>query len=97
MDNRFMRNNRIKKFLQVPFLLLAVLVAMNVAVYFMDKRAGGAATLFVCLYLLLLVVMYFHYKPAIMAEMVAFAFEQGKVQKELLKELGLPTEFIKVA
>ncbi|MDE5965314.1 MAG: DHH family phosphoesterase [Lachnospiraceae bacterium] len=90
MDNRFMHNNRIKKFLQVPFLLLAVLAAMNVVIYAMDKRAGGAATLFVCLYLLLLVLMYFHYKPAIMAEMVAFAFEQGKVQKELLKELGLP-------
>lgn len=90
MDNRFMRNNRIKKFLQAPFLLLAVLAAMNAVVYVMNKKAGGAVTLFLCLYLLLLVMAYFHYKPAIMAEMVAFAFEQGRVQKELLKELGLP-------
>ncbi len=90
MNNRFMHNNRIKKFLQVPFLLLVILAVMNAVLYAIDTRAGGAATFFVIIYLLVLVSMYFYYKPAIMAEMVAFAFEQGKVQKELLKELGLP-------
>ena len=90
MGNQFMQNNRIKKYLQVPFVLLVILAAMNIVVYVIDKKAGGVTTFFIFLYLLILVLMYVHYKPSIMAEMVAFAFEQGKVQKELLKELGLP-------
>lgn len=90
MDNRFMQNNRIKKYLQVPFVLLVLLVVMNVFIYTINTKAGGVTTFFICLYLLILVLLYVHYKPGIMAEMVAFAFEQSKVQKELLKELGLP-------
>lgn len=97
MNNRFMQNNRIKKYLQVPFMLLVILAAMNIAVYAIDKKAGGVVTFFICFYFLILVLQYVHYKPSIMAEMVAFAFEQGKVQKELLKELGLPYILVDIA
>lgn len=90
MSNQFMQNNRIRKYLQVPFVLLVILAAMNIVIYAIDRRAGGVTTFFIVLYLFVLVLLYVHYKPSIMAEMVAFAFEQGKVQKELLKELGLP-------
>ncbi len=90
MDSGFMMNNRIKRFLQVPFLLLIILVIMNAVIYAVDTNAGVICTAFVVVYLVVLVLLYVHYKALITAEMVAFSFDQSKVQKELLKELALP-------
>lgn len=90
MSSQFMQHSRIRKYLQIPFILFLVLIAMNIVIYVIDTNAGVATTIFILLYLCILLLMYVHYKPTIMAEMVAFAFDQGKVQKELLKELGVP-------
>ncbi len=90
MDSGFMLNNRIKRFMQIPFLLLVILVIMNAVIYAMNTNAGIVCTLFIVIYLVILILLYLHYKTLIMAEMVAFAFDQGKVQKELLKELAVP-------
>lgn len=90
MDSGFMMNNRIKRFLQVPFLLLIILVIMNAVIYAVDTNAGVICTVFVVVYFVVLVLLYVHYKAMITAEMVAFSFDQSKVQKELLKELALP-------
>lgn len=90
MSSQFMQHSRIRKYLQIPFILFLVLIAMNIVIYVIDTNAGVATTIFILIYLCILLLMYVHYKPTIMAEMVAFAFDQGKVQKELLKELGVP-------
>lgn len=90
MNEKGKLKNKIEQYLAIPFVLMIILVAMNVVLYFVDTTSGAITTIFLIIYLLVTTLVYFRNKPYIMSELISFAFEHGKIQKELLKELALP-------
>lgn len=90
MNEKVMLKREIEKYLRIPFFLLGILVIMNGAIYFIDTSAGIITSISLVVYLLVVVLVYLHFKPNVMTALLAFAFEHGKIQKELLKELAIP-------
>lgn len=73
-----------------PLYIGALLVLLNVAIYFMDVAAGGIISIFLGIYAILLVLLLFYYKPAIVRNLIDFAASYSQVQKKLLKEFAIP-------
>lgn len=73
-----------------PVLLSAMLIVMNVAMYFIQITAGVFFTICVGVYTGVALTIFFKGRPRILNEMVTFAAEYGQVQKHLLQELELP-------
>lgn len=85
---------QIERFLQIPLKLLFILLFMVVLAFLYSRKVGVLTGSFVVIYSIILLIIYYHYKPRIMSEMVSYAFEQGQIQKELLKELAVPYTLI---
>lgn len=86
--------NQIEKYLRIPFFLLIPLGLLNCAIYFRDIETGIGLTIGLMIYALIVIFIYVHNKPNIMSTLISFAFEQGQVQKELLKDLAIPYALI---
>lgn len=86
--------NQIERYLRIPFVLLIPLAILNGVIYFSNVETGIFMSVIIILYALTVTVIYIHNKPNIMATLISFAFEQGQVQKELLKDLAIPYALI---
>lgn len=86
--------NQIERYLRIPFFLLIPLVLFNIGIYFADIETGIFFSCGLLVYSLIVTFFYVHNKPNIMANLISFAFEQGQVQKELLKDLAVPYALI---
>jgi c-di-AMP phosphodiesterase-like protein len=82
--------NQIERYLRLPFALLIPIVLFNVFVYIADVEKGVWYTILLVIYALIITFFYVHNKPQVMTTLISFAFEQGQVQKELLKDLAVP-------
>ncbi|MDD5934484.1 MAG: DHH family phosphoesterase [Clostridiales bacterium] len=80
----------IKAYLRWPLYLTALLLAMNLCIYVIDRKASVVMACFVLLYFVIAVSLYFVKRPSIMGDMVRFATNYGQVQSKLLKELSIP-------
>ena len=76
--------------MQWPVIMVLFFLIMNVAVYFLDVKAGLVVSVFFVLYAVMVLVMRFHYRPSIMNEMISFATQYGQIQKTLLNEFSIP-------
>ena len=81
---------QLKLYMRWPMFLIVLLLAMNVAMYALDKRAGILMTIFVCIYAAIVVVLYYYNKQIFVNEMINFATGYGQIQKKLLQELEIP-------
>lgn len=88
--NKIKLNGQLRSYLKWPLLLSFLLIAMNVAVYLVDRRAGALMTIFVAVYIALVMVLYYHNRPVLLNELIAFATQYGQVQKSLIRELAVP-------
>ena len=86
--------NQIERYLRIPFFLLIPLVLFNGLVYMRNLETGIYFSIILIIYTLLVTFIYVHNKPNIMTTLMGFAFEQGQVQKELLKDLAIPYALI---
>ena len=66
------------------------LIAMNIWIFWIDKKAGIVMGVFVLVYAACVTVMYFYSKSLVLADMVEFAAQYSVVQNTLLKELSIP-------
>ncbi len=73
-----------------PLIVDACLILMNIAIYFVDLRAGLLLTVFVLLLTAVTVLFYFLRRSRLMSDLTAFAMEYMGVQKLLLEELNIP-------
>ena len=89
-NNKLKIAGRMKRYMIWPILLSALLVAMNVAMYSIQVKAGIWFTFCVGVYVVIALSLYFRSRPRILNEMVTFAAEYGQVQKRLLQELEIP-------
>lgn len=77
-------------YMQMPLILAVLLVVMNIYIYFIDKSAGYAASVFVIIYIIIAVVIYLMRRPAVNEGLIKFAADYGQVQRRLLRELDIP-------
>ncbi len=89
-NNKLKFAGRMKRYMIWPILLSALLIAMNVAMYSIQVKAGIWFTFCVGVYVVIALSLYFRSRPRILNEMVTFAAEYGQVQKRLLQELEIP-------
>ena len=71
-------------------ILACTLIILDIYLLLTHRRSGLAALAFTAAYFLLVLAVYFHYRPKIMRELISFATSYGQVQKEILFQLELP-------
>ena len=81
---------QLKLYIQWPSVMAVLLVAMNVWVYMIDKRAGSLMVFFVLIYIIMAGSLYLRSKTVLLKDLVEFAAQYGIVQNTLLKELTVP-------
>ena len=81
---------QLKMYIQWPSIMAVLLIAMNVWVYIIDRRAGTLMGIFVLIYSLIALGLYFRSKTVLLKDLIEFAAQYGIVQNTLLKELTLP-------
>ncbi len=81
---------QLRLYMQWPVVMALLLVAMNIWVYRIDKRAGILLFIFVVIYIVVTAILYFYSKSLIVKDLVEFAAQYGVVQNTLLKELAVP-------
>ena len=72
-----------------PMLLAVLLVLMNIPMYFYQKEAGLAISVFTVVYCIVVTVSFHRSKPYFMNELINFATQYGTVQKKLLNEFDV--------
>ncbi len=90
MKSKVKFSGKLKSYLEWPIFLAVLLLVMSVVLFFIDVKAGFAASLFSCAYLILVIILFFVYKPPVMQELVSFASRYGQVQRQILEEFSIP-------
>lgn len=90
MDGKIKIKGQLKFYMQWPFILTILLVIMDIPVFIVSAKAGTLVSVFVAVYILIVVFLYFHSRAVIMNELISFATQYGQVQKVLLKEFIVP-------
>ena len=73
-----------------PLIMAVLLVAMNIWMYMIDKKAGFVMTLFVIVYLVIAGALYFYNRSLILADLIQFSVQYKGIENTLLKELTIP-------
>lgn len=94
MNNEKILKKKIEFYLITPIFVSMFLVLMCGALYFIDRRSAVIASVTVAVVILIELLVYVVTKRAVMPTLIAFSFEQGQIQKELLKELAIPYALI---
>lgn len=81
---------QLRLYMQWPVVMALLLIAMNIWVYRIDKRAGILLFIFVAIYIIVTAILYFYSKSLVVKDLVEFAAQYGVVQNTLLKELAVP-------
>ncbi|MBE5932835.1 MAG: DHH family phosphoesterase [Lachnospiraceae bacterium] len=90
MNNEKILRKKIEFYLITPIFVSMFLILMCGALYFVDRRCAVIATVAVVVVILVELLVYVVTKKAVMPTLISFSFEQGQIQKELLKELAIP-------
>lgn len=79
----------LRNYMYGPMLLAVLLVLMNIPMYFYQKEAGLAISVFTVVYCIVVTVSFHRSKPYFMNELINFATQYGTVQKKLLNEFDV--------
>lgn len=90
MKKHIKLKGRMKTYLQFTVYLGGLLAVINLAVMFIDYRAGLLLACFTIFYFAVVLSAMFYNKPLIMNELISFATQYGQIQKRLLRDLELP-------
>lgn len=90
MNNEKILRKKIEFYLITPIFVSLFLILMCGALYFVNRKCAIIATVAVVLVILVELLVYVVTKRAVMPTLISFSFEQGQIQKELLKELAIP-------
>ncbi|MBP9997189.1 MAG: DHH family phosphoesterase [Lachnospiraceae bacterium] len=90
MKNRVRIKGKLRTYLLTSLYLGILMIAVTVAIFLIEKRAGYIMAGFTVLYLVIIGVLMFYNKPIIINELISFATEYGQIQRKLLRELELP-------
>lgn len=81
---------QLKMYMQWPLIMSVLLIAMNVWIFMIDKKAAMIMASFVIVYMVIVGALYFYNRALILEDMIQFSVEYQGVQNTLLKELSIP-------
>ena len=91
MSKKNMRlKGQLRMYMQWPLIMTVLLIAMNVWMYMIDKRAGLMMSVFIVIYLVIAGLLYFYNRSLILADLIQFSTQYKGIQNTLLKELAVP-------
>ena len=88
--SRVKMTGQLRRFLFLPQLLLVLLVVFNIAIYFINVKAGLLATCGLAVYIAAVAAAYARQRSGITNELVTFATQYGQIQRQLMMDLSLP-------
>ena len=91
MKNKKMRlKGQLRMYMHWPLIMAVLLVAMNIWIYVIDKRAGLIMSVFILIYLGIAGGLYFYNRSLILADLIQFSVQYKGIENTLLKELSIP-------
>lgn len=81
---------QLRFYMQWPAIMTILLIAMNIWIFKLDRKAGITMSAFIVVYVVIAGITYFYSRSLIMADLVEFAAQYGVVQNTLLRELSVP-------
>ncbi|MCI8496302.1 MAG: DHH family phosphoesterase [Lachnospiraceae bacterium] len=81
---------QLKNYMFWPLMLTALIILLNVPLYYIDKKAGICVSVFAVCYFVIVLTVYLLNRSAIRSEVISFATQYGTVQKKLLDEFKIP-------
>lgn len=90
MNDKIKLKGQLKRYMQWPVFLMALLILMNVVLYSVNVKAGAVASGFLGVYAAVVVLLYFQNRSIILNELISFATQYGQVQKSLMKNFIFP-------
>lgn len=81
---------QLKMYMRWPLIMTVLLIAMNVWMYEVDRKAAGMMAVFIIIYAVLVGILYFHNRSLILADMIQFSTQYKGIQNTLLRELAIP-------
>lgn len=81
---------QLKMYMQWPVIMTVLLLAMNIWIYKIDRKAGGIMSVFVIIYVVIVGILYFYNQSLILSDMIQFSMQYKGIQNTLLKELAIP-------
>lgn len=81
---------KLRRYLMTSLYLGFLLIAVDLAIYFVNVSSGLILSGFIIFYFAILLSLLIYNRPVIFNEMVNFATQYGQIQKTLLYELDLP-------
>lgn len=73
-----------------PLLLTVLIIALNIPLYYISKKAGFCVSIFAVIYFVVELGLYLLYRSSVRKEAINFATQYGTVQKKLLDEFEIP-------
>ena len=73
-----------------PLIMTVLLVAMDIWLYVIDRKAGLIMTVCIVLYLGIACGLYFYNRSLILADLIQFSAQYKGIENTLLKELPVP-------
>ncbi|MEE1086368.1 MAG: DHH family phosphoesterase [Schaedlerella sp.] len=81
---------QLKMYMQWPLIMSVLLIAMNIWIFMIDKKAAVIMATFVLVYMVIVGALYFYNRALILEDMIQFSVQYQGVQNTLLKELTVP-------
>ena len=88
--NKMRLKGQLRMYMHWPLIMAVLLVAMNIWMSMIDKKAGFVMTLFVIVYLVIAGALYFYNRSLILADLIQFSVQYKGIENTLLKELTIP-------
>lgn len=89
-DRNVRLKGQLRMYMYWPVIMTVLLIAMNLWMYHVDRKAGIVMTVFVVVYATIVGGLYFHNRALILADMIQFSTQYKGVQHTLLQELAIP-------
>lgn len=90
MKRKIRLKGQLKTYMYWPLMMTALIVLLNIPVYYVNRKAGICVSIFTIVYFLVILAAYFVNKPAMLNEIINFATQYATVQKHLLNEFEIP-------
>ncbi|MSS64553.1 DHH family phosphoesterase [Velocimicrobium porci] len=90
MKKKVRIKGKLKSYLQWPIFLTPLLICMNISMFFVNVKAGILMAVYTFIYLVIASVIFVYKRTAVLGDLVRYAADYGKVQKQLLREMALP-------
>ena len=88
--NRMRLKGQLRMYMNWPLIMTVLLVAMDLWLYMIDRKAGFMMTVFILIYLGIAGGLYFYNRSLILADLIQFSAQYKGIENTLLKELAVP-------